>query len=79
MKRLATMALLALTLSTAVISCREQSEKEKTINEMKDDGADMKVKDGGDKFKMETEDKKVKIKTDDDGDTTIKKEEKDDN
>ncbi len=77
MKRLATMVLLALTLSTAVISCREKSETEKTMDEMNDKGADVKVKDGGDKVKMETDDEKVKIKTDDDGTTTIKKKEKD--
>lgn len=77
MKRLATVALLALALGTTAISCRDQSEKEQTIDEMQDKGADIKVKDGGDKIKMETDDEKVKIKTDDDGNTKIKKKEKD--
>ncbi|WGD35636.1 hypothetical protein [Olleya sp. YS] len=55
--------ILALTfITTSFTSCREESEKEKVIQEMKDEGAEIKVKD--DKIKMETEDKKVKI-TDD--------------
>lgn len=72
MKRLAQAVFMAALLTFSLTSCREQTEKEKVIEDMKDDGASMKVKDGGDKIKMETDDKEVKIKTDDDGDTKIK-------
>jgi polyribonucleotide nucleotidyltransferase len=71
---------MALFLSVSLTSCREKSEKEKLIEEMKDEGATIKTSDDGDKIKMETEDRKVKIKTDDDGDVKIKeKTENDDN
>ncbi len=63
---------------TSFNSCREKSEKEKVIDEMKDKGADIEVSRDGDKIKMETDDKKVKIKTDDDGNVKIK-EKNDDN
>ncbi|RMA57601.1 hypothetical protein [Ulvibacter antarcticus] len=73
MKKIAFIALTALFLGTSLTSCREQkSEKETLIEEMKADGADIKIKDGGDKIKMETDDKEVKIKTDDDGNVKIK-------
>lgn len=62
MKKLIYTVLTLAVLTTSFMACREQSEKEEVIQEMKDDGAKMKVKD--DKIKMETEDKKVKI-TDD--------------
>ncbi|MEH6408275.1 MAG: hypothetical protein V7767_13425 [Leeuwenhoekiella sp.] len=79
MRRLIPVALLVCTMTLSLTSCREQTEKEKVMDEMKDDGATMKVKDGGDKIKMETDDKTVKIKTDDDGNTKIKTDETDDN
>ena len=72
MKKYIPALLLVLSLTFSFTSCREKTEKEKIVEEMKDDGAEMKVKDGGDKIKMETEDKEVKIKTDDDGNTKIK-------
>ncbi|RAJ18022.1 hypothetical protein [Olleya aquimaris] len=62
MKKLFLTILTLTFMTTSFTSCREESEKEKVIQEMKDDGAEIKVKD--DKIKMETEDKKVKI-TDD--------------
>ncbi|GHC57067.1 hypothetical protein [Ulvibacter litoralis] len=75
MKKLIFIALTATFLTTSFTSCREQkSEKEALIEEMRDEGADIKVKkdDGETKIKMETDDKKVKIKTDDEGNTKIK-------
>jgi ABC-type enterochelin transport system substrate-binding protein len=73
MKKLIFIALSVTLLSTAFTSCRDQkTEKETLIEEMKEDGADIKVKDNGDKIKMETDDKEVKIKTDDEGNTKIK-------
>jgi len=72
MKRLAQAIFMVTILTFSLTSCREQTEKERVIEDMKDDGASMEVKDGGDKIKMKTEDKEVKIKTDDDGDTKIK-------
>ncbi len=62
MKKIIYTVLTLAVLSTSFVSCREETEKEKVIQEMKDEGAEIKVKD--DKIKMETEDKKVKI-TDD--------------
>ncbi len=62
MKKLIYTVLTLAVLTTSFMACREQSEKEEVMQEMKDDDAKMKVKD--DKIKMETEDKKVKI-TDD--------------
>lgn len=79
MKKLIFMASMALFLSVSLTSCREQTEKEKIINEMQDEGADIDVSRDGDKIKMETENRKVKIKTDDDGDVKIKDKKKNDN
>ncbi|MBD3863297.1 MAG: Ni/Co efflux regulator RcnB [Olleya marilimosa] len=62
MKKLIYTVLTLAVLTTSFMACREQSEKEEVMQEMKDEGAEVKVKD--DKIKMETEDKKVKI-TDD--------------
>ncbi len=62
MKKLIYTVLTLAVLTTSFMACREQSEKEEVMQEMKDDDAEVKVKD--DKIKMETEDKKVKI-TDD--------------
>lgn len=56
-------------------SCREeQTEEEKIIEEMKNEGAEIeRSSDDGDvKIKMETDEKEVKIKKDADGDTKIK-------
>lgn len=81
MKKVIGFLLLALFLSASLSSCREQSEEEQLIEEMKAEGAEVKVKgdDGDQKIKMETDDKKVKIK-EDDGDTKIKvKTDNDDN
>ncbi|MEO5790028.1 MAG: hypothetical protein ACOH2D_12330 [Gelidibacter sp.] len=77
MKKVIFMTIMALFLSLSFTSCREQTEKEKVIKEMNDQGAEVKVKRDGDKIKMETDDKKVKIKTDSDGDVKIKKKTKD--
>lgn len=81
MKKLTIIALFAGFLAVSLTSCRDQ-EPEKTqeqelIEDMQEKGADIKVKDDGDKIKMETEDEKVKIKTDEDGDTKIKVKDKD--
>ena len=67
-------------LAVSVTSCREKneepvlSEKEQLIQEMENEGADIKVKQEGDvtKIKMETDDKRVKIKEDEDGNSKIK-------
>jgi len=76
MKKTIIIALSALFLSATFTSCREKKEEmtqeEELIQEMKEDGADIKIKDNGDKIKMETDEKSVKIKVDDDGDTKIK-------
>lgn len=80
MKKVILMSFMALFLSLSFSSCREQTEKEKIIDEMNDEGADVEVSRDGDKIKMETDDRKVKIKTDDDGDVKIKeKTDNDDN
>ena len=63
---------MSLFMTLSLTSCREETEKEKIINEMKDQGADIEVSRDGDKIKMETENRKVKIKTDDDGEVKIK-------
>lgn len=76
MKKFMLTAALAAVLAFSFQSCREKSAKEEVIEEMQDEGADIKVKDGGDKIKMETDDKEVKIKTDDDGNTKIKTDDK---
>lgn len=74
MKRYSYLAIVLLGLTLSVTSCREKSEKEKLIEEMKEDGATIKEKsdDGDYKLKMETDDKEVKIKEDADGETKIK-------
>ena len=72
MKKVIFMTFMALFLSVSFTSCREQTEKEKVIEEMTDKGAEVKVKRDGDKIKMETDNKKVKIKTDSDGNVEIK-------
>lgn len=63
-------------LTIAFTSCRDENktEKEELIEEMQDEGAEIKVKkdDGDTKIKMETDDKEVKIKEDSDGDVKIK-------
>lgn len=79
MKKVMYMSVMALFLSLSLTSCREQTEKEKVIDEMEEAGADVEVSRDGDKIKMETDDKKVKIKTDDDGDVKIKEKTNDDN
>tara|TARA_R110002124_G_scaffold287364_1_gene474025 strand:+ start:56090 stop:56335 length:246 start_codon:yes stop_codon:yes gene_type:complete len=76
MKNLAFIALASLLIGTTFTSCRdnkEKSEKEEIIQEMKDEGAEVKIKedDSDVKIKMETDNKEVKIK-EDDGDTKIK-------
>jgi uncharacterized lipoprotein YehR (DUF1307 family) len=78
MKKVILMSVMALSLSLSLSSCREQTEKEKIIDEMNDEGADVEVSRDGDKIKMETDDKKVKIKTDDDGNVKIKEKTKND-
>ena len=60
MKKLTIIALFAGFLTVSLSSCREQkSQKEEVIEEMQDKGADIKIKDDGDKIKMETEDEKA--------------------
>ncbi|MAP53326.1 hypothetical protein [Altibacter sp.] len=78
MKKVAIIAVTLLFMGTSFTSCRETKEEEMTesealIQEMEEEGAEIKVKedDGDTKIKMETEDKSVKIK-EDDGDTKIK-------
>lgn len=72
MKKVIFMSFMSLFMTLSLTSCREETEKEKIINEMKDQGADIEVSRDGDKIKMETENRKVKIKTDDDGEVKIK-------
>jgi hypothetical protein len=79
MKKVALMILCAAFISASFTSCREKkeetTEQEALIQEMQDEGADVKVKtddDGNTKIKMETDDKSVKIKTDEDGDSKVK-------
>lgn len=77
MKKLTMIALFAGFLTISLSSCRDQkTTEENLIEEMQDKGAEIKVKDDGKKIKMETDDQKVKIKTDDDGNTKIKKKDK---
>ena len=81
MKKAIFMSFMALLFSMSISSCREQTEKERVMEEMKDEGATVKEKRDGDetKIKMETENKEVKIK-EEDGETKIKqKTENDDN
>lgn len=78
MKKLTMIALFAGFLTLSLSSCRDQKTQEETlIEDMQDKGADIDVSDDGKKIKMETEDEKAKIKTDDDGNTKIKRKEKD--
>ncbi|EAQ49848.1 MULTISPECIES: hypothetical protein [Leeuwenhoekiella] len=75
MKKLSIIASLLLVVSVSFTSCREKSEKEKLVEEMKEEGAEIETKtddDGNYKMKMETEEKEVKIKEDADGNTKIK-------
>lgn len=75
MKKLTMIALFAGCLTISLTSCRDnKTQKEEIVEEMQDKGADIKVKEN--KIKMETEDEKVKIKTDDDGNTKIKRKDK---
>ncbi|AUC74863.1 hypothetical protein [Olleya sp. Bg11-27] len=63
MKKILYTVLTLVLLSTSFVACREQTEKEEVIREMKeDDGTEIKIKE--DKIKMETDDKKVKINED---------------
>ncbi len=78
MKKVVFTTFMALFLALSLTSCREQTEKERVIDEMNDQGAEVKVKRDGDKIKMETDDKKVKIKTDSDGNVKIKEKTKND-
>tara|TARA_R110001632_G_scaffold110795_1_gene221430 strand:- start:4142 stop:4381 length:240 start_codon:yes stop_codon:yes gene_type:complete len=74
MKKLIYTALAVAFMTVSFTSCREEkTEKEKLIQEMKDEGADIKVKQDGDevKIKMESDSKSVKIK-EEDGETKIK-------
>jgi hypothetical protein len=71
MKKTAIIIMSFLFLSVGFTSCRdtnkeeEMTQEEAIIEEMKEDGADIKVKTDDDetKIKMETENKEVKIKT----------------
>ncbi|MCM4160674.1 hypothetical protein FHG64_18265 [Antarcticibacterium flavum] len=63
-------------LSLALVSCREANEAD-DLDQLRAEGADVKVSDDGQKVKIKTDDKKIKIKTDDDGE--VKKKVKIDN
>lgn len=76
MKKVLILSLSLLFLTVSFTSCRDQkdtAETEEIIKEMKEDGAEIKVKTDGDekKIKMETEEKEVKIKTEG-GETKVK-------
>lgn len=73
MKNVIFRSFMVLFLTLSFSSCREQTEKEKIMDEMEEAGATTKKKVDGDetKIKMETENKKVKIK-EEDGETKIK-------
>lgn len=79
MKKVIFMSFMSLFMTISLTSCREETEKEKIINEMKEEGADIDVSRDGDKIKMETENRKVKIKTDNDGEVKIKDKKDNDN
>ena len=67
MKKISFLASLLLVVSISFTACREQSEKEKLVEEMKEEGAEIDTKtddDGNYKIKMESEEKEVKIKED---------------
>ncbi len=65
-----------LTVAVSFTSCRDTEEKTQTeqiLDDAEEDGANIDVKDGGDKIKIENPDgSETKIKTDDDGDVKIK-------
>lgn len=69
-------AIIAIALATfSFTSCRDEkkSDAEVIIEEATENGADIEIKDGGDKVKIENPDgSETKIKTDDDGDVKIK-------
>ncbi len=72
--------LMGIFLSFSITSCREKTEEKKgVVEEMIDNGAEVKVKTNNDKtkIKVEDEDQKVKIKVDDDGDVKYKVDTKD--
>lgn len=75
MKRLIIATFAIATITTSFTSCRdteEKTEKEEILDEAREEGADIKVKDGGDKIKIEKANgDEIKIKTDD-GDVKIK-------
>ncbi|WP_452598378.1 hypothetical protein [Pontimicrobium sp. MEBiC01747] len=67
MRKLTYVAFAIALMTITLTSCRnEKTQKEELIEEMKEDGAEVKTKKDGDetKIKMETEDKTVKIKED---------------
>ncbi|PHR15149.1 MAG: hypothetical protein COA40_03180 [Aequorivita sp.] len=78
MKKVTLIILSAVFIAASFTSCRENkeeaTEEEVIIQEMQDEGADVKIKedDGDTKIKMETDEKEVKIKKEEDGDTKIK-------
>ena len=58
MKKISFLASLLLVVSISFTACREQSEKEKLVEEMKEEGAEIDTKtddDGNYKIKMESE------------------------
>ena len=77
MKKVITVAIAAIFALSTFTSCRDtdksKTQEEQLIEEMKAEGADIKIKTDGDetKIKMETEERSVKIKKED-GATTIK-------
>lgn len=81
MRRYIMIASMATIFAVSFSSCRDtttQTREEVLIDDMTDQGAEVKVKrydDGDKKIKMETDDKKVKIKTED-GKTKIKEKDK---
>ena len=75
MKKVLVFTLASVFALSSFTSCREteKTQEQELIEEMKADGAEVKIKRDGDetKIKMETEDKTVKIKKDGD-DTKVK-------
>lgn len=76
MKKLLVFAIVSVFTVSIFTSCREteKTQEEQLIEEMKADGAEVKIKTDGDetKIKMETEDKSVKIKKESGETTKIK-------
>lgn len=78
MKKIILTGFAILTVALSFTSCRDTEEKteaEVLVEEMQEEGADIKIKKDGDgdmKIKMETDDKEVKIKEEEDGDQKIK-------